>query len=129
MLIRLFFWLMSLCIAVILAFFFVSNRQAVVWTLWPLPYEVPLAMFIPALVFLLIGLMIGFMMGWISSLAWRLRYADKVDEVARARSAQKRAVADAKAARAQLVGQESGIRGQGPVLPESILKARLTSDS
>ena len=113
MLIRLFFWLMSLCIAVILAFFFVSNRQSVVWTLWPLPYEVPLAMFIPALVFLLIGLMIGFMMGWISSLAWRLRYAGKVDEVARARSAQKRAVADAKAARAQLLGQESGIRNQG----------------
>ena len=106
MLIRLIFWLISLPVAVILAFFFVSNRQEVVWTLWPLPYEMALAMFMPALVFLLIGLLIGFMMGWMSSVAWRLRYAGKVDEVARARSAQKRAVADAKAARAQLVDLE-----------------------
>ena len=106
MLIRLFFWSISLLIAVVLAFFFVSNRQEVVWTLWPLPYEMALAMFIPALVFLLIGLLIGFMMGWIGSVAWRLRYAGKVDEVAHARSAQKRAVADAKAARAELADLE-----------------------
>ena len=106
MLIRLFFWLISMCMAVVLAFFFVSNREEVVWMLWPLPYEVPLAMFIPSLVFLLIGLMTGFMMGWTGSVAWRLRYAAKLDEVARARSAQKRAVADAKEARAQLVDLE-----------------------
>lgn len=82
--------------AVVLAFFFVLNREEVVWILWPLPYEIPLAMFIPSLVFLLIG----FMMAWMGSVAWRLRYAAKLDEVARTRSVQKRAVADAKKARA-----------------------------
>lgn len=61
---RILYWIISIPLAVLIAVFAVSNRTAVTLSLWPLPYEVDLPLFLPIMVALLLGLGIGFAFEW-----------------------------------------------------------------
>ena len=62
---RFLYWIISIPLAVLIAVFAVSNRTAVTLSLWPLPFEVDLPLFLPIMVALLIGLGIGFAFEWL----------------------------------------------------------------
>jgi uncharacterized integral membrane protein len=62
---RFLYWIISIPLAVLIAVFAVSNRTAVTLSLWPLPFEVDLPLFLPIMVALLIGLAIGFAFEWL----------------------------------------------------------------
>jgi len=62
---RFLYWIIAIPLAVLIAVFSVSNRAAVTLSLWPLPYEIDLPLFLPIMVALLIGLGIGFAFEWL----------------------------------------------------------------
>ena len=62
---RFLYWIISIPLAVLIAVFAVSNRTMVTLSLWPLPFEVDLPLFLPIMVTLLIGLGIGFAFEWL----------------------------------------------------------------
>ena len=53
---RFLYWIISIPLAVLIAVFAVSNRTAVTLSLWPLPYEVDLPLFLPIMVAFLMRL-------------------------------------------------------------------------
>jgi uncharacterized integral membrane protein len=62
---RFLYWIISIPLAVLIAIFAVSNRTAVTISLWPLPFELDMPLFLPIMVALLIGLGIGFAFEWL----------------------------------------------------------------
>ncbi|MBX2830169.1 MAG: LapA family protein [Rhodospirillales bacterium] len=62
---RFLYWIIAIPLAVLIAVFSVSNRAAVTLSLWPLPYEIDLPLFLPIMVALLVGLGIGFAFEWL----------------------------------------------------------------
>lgn len=62
---RILYWIISIPIAVLIAVFAVSNRASVSISLWPLPYEIDMPLFMPIMAALLIGLGIGFSWEWL----------------------------------------------------------------
>jgi putative membrane protein len=62
---RFLYWIIAIPLAVLIAVFAVSNRALVTISLWPLPFEVDLPLFLPIMVALLVGLGIGFAFEWL----------------------------------------------------------------
>ncbi|WP_417812936.1 LapA family protein [Thalassospira alkalitolerans] len=62
---RIVYWILSIPLAILIAIFAVSNRASVTLSLWPLPYEIDLPLFLPIMVALLIGLGIGLAYEWL----------------------------------------------------------------
>ncbi|WP_417830116.1 LapA family protein [Thalassospira sp.] len=62
---RILYWIISIPLAVLIAVFAVSNREPVTLSLWPLPFEIDLPLFLPIMVALLIGLGFGFAFEWL----------------------------------------------------------------
>ncbi|MCC9621382.1 LapA family protein [Thalassospira sp. MA62] len=62
---RFLYWIIAIPLAVLIAVFAVSNRAAVTLSLWPLPYELDLPLFMPIMGGLLIGLVIGLTYEWL----------------------------------------------------------------
>ncbi|AJD54274.1 MULTISPECIES: LapA family protein [Thalassospira] len=62
---RILYWIISIPLAILIAIFAVSNRALVTLSLWPLPYEVDMPLFLPIMVALLIGLGIGLTYEWL----------------------------------------------------------------
>ena len=62
---RILYWIISIPLAVLIAVFAVSNRESVTLSLWPLPFEIDLPLFLPIMVALLLGLGFGFAFEWL----------------------------------------------------------------
>ncbi|HVA35429.1 MAG TPA: lipopolysaccharide assembly protein LapA domain-containing protein [Stellaceae bacterium] len=68
---KLFHWLVTAPLALILVIFAVSNRARVTVTLWPFPFEIETRLFLVILLSLLIGLLLGLLLAWLASGATR----------------------------------------------------------
>ena len=64
---KLFHWLVTAPLALVLVIFAVSNRARVVVTLWPFPFEIDTPLFLIVLLSLLLGLLIGLLIAWLAS--------------------------------------------------------------
>lgn len=62
---KLFHWLVTAPLALVLVVFAVSNRVVVTITLWPFPFELQTELFLVVLLSLLIGLLLGLLIAWI----------------------------------------------------------------
>ncbi len=63
---RLFHWLVTAPLALVLVVFAVSNRARVVVTLWPFPFELDTPLFLVILLSLLVGLLFGLLLAWMA---------------------------------------------------------------
>ncbi len=61
-----FAWIVTVPIALLVILFALMNRQEVVLSLWPLPYEKPLPLFFLTLLSVVIGFFIGALATWLS---------------------------------------------------------------
>ena len=68
---RILFWILVALIAVVLAAFTVSNREAVALGLWPLPWLVQLPLYLAVLGALLLGGLAGALGAWIGGRRYR----------------------------------------------------------
>src|SRR4051812_15120769 len=59
------FWFFILLLAVLLALFAVANRELVSLAIWPLPFVVPVPLYLAVLVAVLIGFLAGALAGWL----------------------------------------------------------------
>lgn len=64
---KLFHWLVTAPLALVLVVFAVSNRARVIVTLWPFPFELETPLFLVILLTLLIGLLVGLLLAWMAS--------------------------------------------------------------
>lgn len=64
---RLLFWVLVIFVAIVLAIFAVSNREAVAIGLWPLPWFVDLPLYLAILGALLLGFLAGALSAWIGA--------------------------------------------------------------
>jgi len=68
---KLFHWLVTAPLALVLVVFAVSNRARVSVTLWPFPFEIETRLFLVILLSLLAGLLIGMLLAWLGAGAAR----------------------------------------------------------
>jgi len=61
---KLLFWVVVLLLAVVLASFAGSNREAVSLTLWPLPFVAELPLYVAVLLTLILGFILGAIAAW-----------------------------------------------------------------
>lgn len=66
-------WILTLPITVVAVLFALDNREAVTISLWPLPIEVELPLFLMALGTLVLGFLIGAIAAWFAGGATRRR--------------------------------------------------------
>jgi len=88
--VKLFHWLVTAPIAVILIVFAVANRDPVTLTFWPLPVALTAPIYIVVLLTLLAGFLLGELVAWINGRRWRReakRNADRVRDLERERAA------------------------------------------
>ncbi len=64
---KLLFWIVIALLAVVLALFAASNREAVALGLWPLPFVLDLPLYLAILAALLIGFVSGALCAWIAA--------------------------------------------------------------
>lgn len=64
---KLFHWLVTAPLALVLVVFAVSNRARITVTLWPFPFEIDTPLFLAVLLSLLLGLLIGLLIAWLAS--------------------------------------------------------------
>lgn len=62
---RVLYWIIAIPLTILITIFAVANRQATTLSLWPLPFEIDLPLFVPVLGALLIGLLIGLLFEWL----------------------------------------------------------------
>ena|SRR5712672_1637715 len=63
---KLVFWIVVALVAAVLALFALSNREAVVLGLWPLPFELDVPLYLALLAALLVGFISGVLAVWIA---------------------------------------------------------------
>ncbi|MDE2228483.1 MAG: DUF1049 domain-containing protein [Alphaproteobacteria bacterium] len=68
---KLFHWLVTAPLALVLVVFAVSNRAHVTVRLWPFPFELETRLFLVILLSLLVGLLFGMLIAWLSGGATR----------------------------------------------------------
>ncbi|MBV9859985.1 MAG: DUF1049 domain-containing protein [Alphaproteobacteria bacterium] len=68
---RMLYWVTTAVIAVILALFAVSNREAVAVGFWPMPYLLELPLYLIILLAVLLGFVLGEFAAWVSARHWR----------------------------------------------------------
>ncbi len=62
---RVLYWIIAIPLTIVITVFAVANRQATTLSLWPLPFEMDLPLFVPVLGALLSGLLIGLLFEWL----------------------------------------------------------------
>ncbi|WP_073957096.1 lipopolysaccharide assembly protein LapA domain-containing protein [Thalassospira sp. TSL5-1] len=62
---RVLYWIIAIPLTIVITVFAVANRQATTLSLWPLPFEMDLPLFVPVLGALLLGLLIGLLFEWL----------------------------------------------------------------
>ena len=88
---RLFHWLVTAPLAVVLIVFAVNNRDAVTLSFWPLPVTLAAPVYLIVLLSLLAGFLIGELVAWTNGRRWRRQArhcARRVTELERALAAQ-----------------------------------------
>ncbi len=68
---RLFHWLVTTPLALVLVVFAVSNRVAITLNFWPMPVTLQAPAYLIVLIALLAGFLIGAMAAWINGRHWR----------------------------------------------------------
>lgn len=68
---RAIFWFFVALIAIALALFAVSNREAVSLGFWPLPFLIDLPLYLLVLAAVVVGFVVGQLSAWISARRWR----------------------------------------------------------
>ena|SRR5690348_9091440 len=68
---RLFHWLVTAPLAVVLIVFAVNNRDAVTLSFWPLPVTLQAPVYLIVLLALLVGFLIGELVAWTNGRRWR----------------------------------------------------------
>ena len=62
---RVLYWIIAIPLTILITIFAVANRQVTTLSLWPLPFEMDLPLFVPVLGALLLGLLIGLLFEWL----------------------------------------------------------------
>lgn len=80
-------WIVTVPLGAVVISFAVSNREPAVLTLWPLPFELEMPVFLPVLVALVGGLVVGGAISWMTGGRHR-RLARRQDSRLRAMTAE-----------------------------------------
>ncbi|OSQ36946.1 lipopolysaccharide assembly protein LapA domain-containing protein [Thalassospira mesophila] len=115
---RVLYWIIAIPLMILIIVFAVANRQASTLSLWPLPFEMDLPLFVPVLGALLLGLLIGLLFEWLLTGKHRRANRKMASELARIRRAQEAAREEERAA---IASQKS------PGLPPAV-NAQSTAD-
>lgn len=68
---RTFRWVLIALVALALVIFAVDNRQTVTVSLWPLPIEISMGLYLVVLLTLLAGFFLGELVAWMNGHRWR----------------------------------------------------------
>jgi uncharacterized integral membrane protein len=74
---KLLYWLIALPIGLILIVFSVSNRDGVVVSFSPLPYEMSIPLFLLVFVIFVVGVLVGGLLGWMGGHGARRRSRER----------------------------------------------------
>ena len=88
---RTFRWVLIGLVALALILFAVDNRQTVTVSLWPLPIEATMGLYLVVLLTLLAGFLLGELIAWMNGHRWRRearQKAKRVEELERQLAAQ-----------------------------------------
>ena len=88
---RTFRWILIGLFALALVIFAVDNRQVVTISLWPLPIEASMSLYLVVLLTLLVGFLIGELAAWMNGHRWRREArlkAKRIEELERTLAAQ-----------------------------------------
>ena len=88
---RTFRWVLIGLVALALVIFAVDNRQAVTVSLWPLPIEASMGLYLVVLLTLLAGFLVGELAAWMNGHHWRRearQRAKRIEELERELAAQ-----------------------------------------
>jgi uncharacterized integral membrane protein len=88
---RTFRWILIGLVALALVVFAVDNRQVVTVSLWPLPIEASMSLYLVVLLTLLLGFLLGELIAWMNGHRWRREArlkAKRIEELERALAAQ-----------------------------------------
>jgi uncharacterized integral membrane protein len=88
---RTFRWVLIGLVAAALIIFAVDNRQTVTVSLWPLPIEANMGLYLVVLLTLLFGFLLGELTAWMNGHRWRREArlkAKRIDELERQLAAQ-----------------------------------------
>jgi len=69
--VRLFHWLVTAPVALVLIVFAVTNRDAITLNFWPLPVTLQAPVYLIVFLALLAGFLIGELVAWINGRRWR----------------------------------------------------------
>jgi uncharacterized integral membrane protein len=79
---KLLYWLIALPIGLILIVFSVSNRDGVVVSFSPLPYEMSIPLFLLVFVVFALGVLVGGLLGWMGGHGARRRARERKQRIA-----------------------------------------------
>lgn len=88
---RTFRWILIGLVALALVVFAVDNRQTVTVSLWPLPIEASMGLYLVVLLTLLFGFLLGELIAWMNGHRWRREArlkAKRIEELERQIAAQ-----------------------------------------
>ncbi|MGQ9366718.1 lipopolysaccharide assembly protein LapA domain-containing protein [Azospirillum sp. ST 5-10] len=74
-------WIVTIPIAVVAVLFAVSNRETVVFTLWPTPFSLEAPLYLATLVALVVGFLAGGFIAWVAQGGNRRRARVQTDRV------------------------------------------------
>jgi uncharacterized integral membrane protein len=74
---KLLYWLIALPIGLILIVFSVSNRDGVVVSFSPLPYEMSIPLFLLVFIVFVVGILVGGLLGWMGGHGARRRARER----------------------------------------------------
>lgn len=83
---KLFHWLVTAPLLLLLVVFAVANRATATLSFWPLPFTLETRVFLMVLLPLLVGFFVGELAAWINGRSWRRaarRHAHRIEELER----------------------------------------------
>lgn len=78
---RTFRWVLIGLVALALVIFAVDNRQTVTVSLWPLPIEASMGLYLVVLLTLLAGFLLGELIAWMNGRRWRREARQKAKRI------------------------------------------------
>jgi uncharacterized integral membrane protein len=78
---RTFRWVLIGLVALALVIFAVDNRQVVTVSLWPLPIEASMGLYLVVLLTLLAGFLLGELIAWMNGHHWRRQARQKTKRI------------------------------------------------
>ena len=93
---KLLYWLIALPIGLILIVFSISNRDGVVVSFSPLPFEMSIPLFLLVFAIFVLGVLVGGLLGWMGGHGARRRARERRRKIAELESALRQAEEQAK---------------------------------